>query len=79
MILIDAVNTIREFLETHGEFKSTAEWVSYDGTALRTDWGYFEQGLDELLKISESGEEERGESDDYTRSDSRIAKFAQCR
>lgn len=50
--LKEAVETIRRFLDT-GVFTATSEFVAADGRGLRTDWGYFEEGLDEIEKYLE--------------------------
>lgn len=47
--VIKAVDTITAFLNTHESNSTTCLWESnIDGTILKTDWGYFEEGLDEI-------------------------------
>lgn len=49
--LRDAIATIRWFMEEQCEERRTASMVvKEDKTELRTDWGYFEEGLDEIEK-----------------------------
>lgn len=50
--IIKAINTIENFLE-QGVFISTSMWRAKDGTVLKTDWGYFEDGLKEILDYVE--------------------------
>lgn len=50
--LIEAVKIIEDFL--HGCHDSlTSELVTPDGIKLRTDWGYFEGGLEEIKLYAE--------------------------
>ena len=47
--VVKAVDTIMSFLYTHEKSSTTSMWESdIDGTTLKTDWGYFEQGLNEI-------------------------------
>lgn len=48
--VVQAVDVIRSFLNTHeSNYSTTCFWKSdIDGTILKTDWGYFEEGLDEI-------------------------------
>ena len=47
--VVQAVDVIRSFLNTHESNSTTCLWESdIDGTILKTDWGYFEEGLDEI-------------------------------
>lgn len=47
--LINSIATIRWFIEEQCVEKRTASMVvKEDGTKLCTDWGYFEEGLDEI-------------------------------
>ena len=49
--LINSIATIRWFLEEQCVEKRTASVVvKEDGSKLYTDWGYFEDGLDEIEK-----------------------------
>ena len=48
-LVVQAVDVIRLFLNTHESNSATCFWESnIDGTILKTDWGYFEEGLDEI-------------------------------
>ena len=48
-LVIKAVDIIRSFLNMHEKASTTCLWESdIDGTILKTDWGYFEEGLDEI-------------------------------
>ena len=50
--LIEAVKIIEGFL--HGCHDSlTSEIVTPDGIKLHTDWGYFEEGLEEIKRYAE--------------------------
>lgn len=51
----EAVDVIRDFLN-RGEFIYTFEFVTSDGAHLKTDWGYFEEGLDEIERYVEGRE-----------------------
>ena len=47
--VIKAIDTIMSFYYTHEAGGTTCTWVSdIDGVVLHTDWGYFEQGLEEI-------------------------------
>lgn len=47
--VVKAADTIMSFLYTHEKSSTTSMWESdIDGTTLKTDWGYFEQGLNEI-------------------------------
>lgn len=49
--LRDSIATIRWFMEEQCEERRTASMVvKEDKTELCTDWGYFEEGLDEIEK-----------------------------
>lgn len=49
--LRDSIATIRWFMEEQCEERRTASMVvKEDKTKLCTDWGYFEDGLDEIEK-----------------------------
>ena len=55
--LRDAIATIRLFMEEECEERRTASMVvKEDGSKLCTDWGYFEDGLDEIEKWLGKGE-----------------------
>lgn len=72
--LKDAVSALRRFLEDRGEFgyfPYTWEFHTKDGACLKTDWGYFEEGLDSIDQYIEAGgmnpnleAEMRGENDE---------------
>lgn len=52
--VVQAVDVIRSFLDTHESNSTTCLWESdIDGTILKTDWGYFEEGLDEIRDYCE--------------------------
>lgn len=52
--VVQAVDVIRSFLNTHESNSTTCLWESdIDGTILKTDWGYFEEGLDEIRNYCE--------------------------
>lgn len=52
--LINSIATIRWFMEEECEERRTTSMVvKEDGSKLRTDWGYFEEGLDEIEKWAE--------------------------
>ena len=52
--VVQAVDVIRSFLNTHESSSATCFWESnIDGTVLKTDWGYFEDGLDEIRDYCE--------------------------
>lgn len=52
--VVQAVDVIRSFLNTHESNSTTCLWESdIDGTILKTDWGYFEEGLDEIRDYCE--------------------------
>ena len=52
--VVQAVDVIRSFLNTHESNSTTCLWESdIDGTILKTDWGYFEEGLDEIREYCE--------------------------
>lgn len=56
--LINSIATIRWFMEEECEERRTASMVvKEDKTKLRTDWGYFEEGLDEIEKWVEKRNE----------------------
>lgn len=47
--VINAVYVIYSFLKNHEETSGTSFWKSnIDGTVLTTDWGYFEEGLEQI-------------------------------
>lgn len=52
----DAISAIRQFLDD-GNFITTCKFITKDGVCLMTDWGYFEEGLDELERYAERSEE----------------------
>ncbi len=55
--LINSIATIRWFIEEQCVEKRTASVVvKEDGSKLYTDWGYFEEGLDEIEKWLGKGE-----------------------
>ena len=45
--LLKAIQVITEFLDSCKDV-SNGEIITQDGVHLRTDWGYFEDGLTEL-------------------------------
>ena len=52
--VVQAVDAIRSFLNTHESNSTTCLWESdIDGAILKTDWGYFEEGLDEIRDYCE--------------------------
>ena len=54
----DAVSALRRFLKDRGEFgyfPYTWEFHTKDGACLKTDWGYFEEGLDSIDQYIEAG------------------------
>lgn len=53
----DAISAIRQFLDS-GKFITTCKFITEDGVCLMTDWGYFEEGLDELERYAKKGEGE---------------------
>jgi hypothetical protein len=62
--VVQAVDVIRSFLNTHESNSTTCLWESdIDGTILKTDWGYFEEGLDEIRDYCERLDGERKESE----------------
>lgn len=64
----DAISAIRQFLDG-GKFITTCKFITEDGVCLMTDWGYFEEGLDELERYAEKGA--KNEGDRRRRADSR--------
>ena len=50
--LKDAVAVIRDFL-SKSKFNYTSEFETEDGETLHTDWGYFEDGLNEIERYIE--------------------------
>lgn len=52
--VINAAYVIYSFLKDHEETSGTAFWKSnIDGTILTTDWGYFEEGLEQIKMYCE--------------------------
>ena len=49
--LIEAVKTIEDFLHNCRD-SLTSEIVTPDGIKLHTDWGYFEEGLEEIKRYA---------------------------
>ena len=45
---LDAVRTIKQFLETEKSYWGQCSWKDKDGDGFSTDMGYFEEGLDGL-------------------------------
>ena len=54
--VLEAINTIENFLDTQGRFLATSIWQSHDGTQLVTDWGYFDDGMRAIKKYLGSRE-----------------------
>lgn len=54
--VLEAINTIENFLDTQGRFLATSIWQSHDGTQLKTDWGYFDDGMRKIKKYLGSRE-----------------------
>ena len=50
--LLDALEIIKQFLQSCRD-SLTCEIVTPDGMKLHTDWGYFEEGLEELRRYAE--------------------------
>lgn len=55
--LLDALKIIEQFLQGCRDLR-TCEIVAPNGTKLHTDWGYFEEGLEELKRYAERGKDE---------------------
>lgn len=49
--LKEAVSVIRDFLN-RGEFIATSTFKTEDGKILKTDWGYFEDGLNTIERCT---------------------------
>lgn len=50
MKLIEAIETIKEFIDSCEA--TTSVLRTEDGKELKSDWGYFEQGLDEIERYA---------------------------
>lgn len=50
--LLDAIRTIGAFMAEEGNLITTGSWEAKDGAILKTDWGYFTQGLDEIFQYA---------------------------
>lgn len=48
--ILKAIYTINNFLDTQGEFLATSMWRAKDGTTLKCDWGYFDDGMRAIEK-----------------------------
>ncbi len=59
--VLKAITVIETFLNTQGEFLTTICWRAKDGTILKTDWGYFEDGVSEIKKYLERDNSVGGE------------------
>lgn len=52
--VLNGLCAIEHFMKTQGEYITTGTWKAKDGTKLTTDWGYFEDGMKQLLNYLES-------------------------
>lgn len=48
--VLEAINTIENYMEQEGVFLATSMWRAKDGTILSCDWGYFDDGMKEIKK-----------------------------
>ncbi len=55
--IIKAIRTIENFLDTQGVFLATSMWRAKDGTILKCDWGYFDDGMRAIEKYLKGGAE----------------------
>lgn len=65
--VLEAINTIENFLDTQGVFLATSKWRAKDGTILTNDWGYFEDGMKEIKKYLERKEPHGFTADEWYR------------
>lgn len=54
--VLEAINTIENYMEQEGVFLATSMWRAKDGTILSCDWGYFDDGMRAIKKYLGSRE-----------------------
>lgn len=65
--VLEAIDTIENFLDTQGRFLATSIWQSHDGTQLKTDWGYFDDGMRAIKKYIDKREPKGFVADEWYR------------
>lgn len=65
--VLEAINTIENYMEQEGVFLATSMWRAKDGTILTNDWGYFDDGMKEIKKYIEKREPKGFVADEWYR------------
>ena len=65
--VLEAINTIENYMEQEGGFLATSMWRAKDGTILSCDWGYFDDGMREIKKYIEKREPKGFVADEWYR------------